>query len=62
MPLLPAPTSNLSAYLPAGIHALADRVPAETVRARRASVLLSLLLGDVFTNDELAGSTRAELL
>ena len=39
-----------------------DGAPERAVGVRRASVLRAVLLGDVFTDDELAGGTRAELL
>ena len=60
--LASGPMRCLFACLSVWLGKAVDGAPERAVGVRRASVLRAVLLGDVFTNDELAGSTRAELL
>ena len=60
--LASGPTPCLSACLSVCLDEALEGTHECAVSARRASVLLLALLGDVFTDDEFAGCASAELL
>ena len=60
--LASGPTPRLSACLSVCLDKVLEGTHKRAVSTRRTSALLLALLGDVFTDDKLAGCASAELL